>query len=297
MIRSMTGFASVDIEHPMVVLSVTLRSVNHRHLDLHVRLPSPLLALESRLRTQVQQQLTRGRVELNVSAQFVQRGGLEVEVNEALVKRLSEALNRVRASGLSIADLSAGDLLHLPHALEFKEAASDADVASQPDVIEVVTGALAQALDELITMRSTEGEFLLADLDSRCVLVGNLIAKLETSAAHAKGVLEARLSDRIEELVGEIEVDQGVVAQEIVKFVARSDIDEEIVRLKGHLAHWRTIVDDNLACGRRLDFLLQEMNREINTVGSKAEGLEVSELIVSAKAELERLREQVQNVE
>ena len=88
-----------------------------------------------------------------------------------------------------------------------------------------------------------------------------------------------------------------MVAQEIVKFVGRSDIDEEIVRLKGHLVHWRTIVDDSLACGRRLDFLLQEMNREINTIGSKAEGLEVSKLIVSAKADLERLREQVQNVE
>jgi len=297
MIRSMTGFASVDVEHPMVVLSVTLRSVNHRHLDLHVRLPSPLLALETRLRSQVQQQLARGRVELNVSAQFVQRANLEVEVNEALVERLSEALNRVRASGLSIADLTAGDLLHLPHAIEVRETTGDSEVAAQPDVIEVVTGAVAQALDELVTMRSTEGEYLLADLDSRCALVSELIAKLETSAAHAQGVLEARLGERLKQLVGESELDQGMVAQEIVKFVARSDIDEEIVRLKGHMVHWRTIVDDSLACGRRLDFLLQEMNREINTIGSKAEGLEVSKLIVSAKADLERLREQVQNVE
>ena len=297
MIRSMTGFASVDVEHPMVVLSVTLRSVNHRHLDLHVRLPSPLLALETRLRSQVQQQLARGRVELNVSAQFVQRANLEVEVNEALVERLSEALNRVRASGLSIADLTAGDLLHLPHAIEVRETTGDSEVAAQPDVIEVVTGAVAQALDELVTMRSTEGEYLLADLDARCALVSELIAKLETSAAHAQGVLEARLGERLKQLVGESELDQGVVAQEIVKFVARSDIDEEIVRLKGHMVHWRTIVDDSLACGRRLDFLLQEMNREINTIGSKAEGLEVSKLIVSAKADLERLREQVQNVE
>ena len=263
MIRSMTGFASVDVEHPKVV----------------------------------QQQLARGRVELNVSAQFVQRANLEVEVNEALVERLSEALNRVRASGLSIADLTAGDLLHLPHAIDVRETAGDSEVAAQPDVIEVVTGAVAQALDELVTMRSTEGEYLLADLDSRCALVSELIAKLETSAAHAQGVLEARLGERLKQLLGESELDQAVVAQEIVKFVGRSDIDEEIVRLKGHLVHWRTIVDDSLACGRRLDFLLQEMNREINTIGSKAEGLEVSKLIVSAKADLERLREQVQNVE
>jgi len=297
MIRSMTGFASVDVEHPKVVLSVTLRSVNHRHLDLHVRLPSPLLALESRLRSQVQQQLARGRVELNVSAQFVQRASLEVEVNEALVERLSEALNRVRESGLSIGDLTAGDLLHLPHAIDVRETTGDSEVAAQSDVIEVVTGAVAQALDELVTMRSTEGEYLLADLDSRCALVSELIAKLETLAAHAQGELEARLSERLKQLVGESELDQAVVAQEIVKFVARSDINEEIVRLKGHLVHWSTIVDDSLACGRRLDFLLQEMNREINTIGSKAEGLEVSKLVVSAKADFERLREQVQNVE
>jgi uncharacterized protein YicC (UPF0701 family) len=130
-----------------------------------------------------------------VSAQFVQRANLEVEVNEALVERLSEALNRVRASGLSIADLTAGDLLHLPHAIDVRETAGDSEVAAQPDVIEVVTGAVAQALDELVTMRSTEGEYLLADLDSRCALVSELIAKFETSAAHAQGVLEARLGE------------------------------------------------------------------------------------------------------
>ncbi|HJO37148.1 MAG TPA: YicC/YloC family endoribonuclease [Vicinamibacterales bacterium] len=297
MIRSMTGFASVEAEHAAVTLRVTLRSVNHRHLDLQVRLPPSMLALEPQLRALVQSRLARGRLELAVSATFVEQPTVEVELNESLVGSLAAALERVRAEGLSIGGLTAGDLLRLPHAVTVRERSGDSEVAADPEVVEAASSAVSRALDELIVMRTCEGEYLAGDLDARCGVVRGLVGQLEASALRGQAALEARLTERVRQLAVDPEPAPGLVAQEVVKCAARSDVNEEIARMQGHLSHWRTIADDDEACGRRLDFLLQEMNREVNTIGSKAEGLEVSELIVSAKAELERLREQVQNVE
>jgi uncharacterized protein (TIGR00255 family) len=128
-------------------------------------------------------------------------------------------------------------------------------------------------------------------------MLSALIERIRRAADDGRGALESRLHDRIKELAFELPVDQAMVAQEIVRAVARSDISEEVTRFRAHLAHWTTLADGDEPCGRKLDFLLQEMNREINTIGAKADGLGVSELIINAKAELERMREQVQNVE
>ena len=295
MIRSMTGFASVERETPEVRVSVTLRSVNHRHLDLQVRLPSALLTLEQNLRMLVQGCVARGRVEVVVNAQFTRRPAVDVELNDPLVKALGAALERARAGGLPVSGLTAGDLLRVPHAVEVRERAGEADVS--PEVVEAVTEAVSAALDGLDAMRAREGAHLLTDLETRCALATQIIERLQASAERGREGLVARLEDRISQLRLDPEPDPGVVAQEVVKFAARSDISEELARLQAHLKHWTAIVAEDGACGRKLDFLLQEMNREVNTVGSKAEGLEVSELVVAAKAELERLREQVQNVE
>ncbi|HAK55325.1 MAG TPA: hypothetical protein DCP38_07570, partial [Acidobacteria bacterium] len=178
-----------------------------------------------------------------------------------------------------------------------RERSGDSEIAATPEVVEAACAAVGRALDELVLMRTREGEHLAGDLDARCSVVGDLVGQLEASALRGQAALETRLAERVKQLNVDPEPEPALVAQEVVRFAARSDVNEEISRLQGHLLHWRTIADDDEACGRRLDFLLQEMNREVNTIGSKAEGLEVSELIVSAKAELERLREQVQNVE
>ena len=297
MIRSMPGFASIEAEHPKVALRVTLRSVNHRHLDLQIRLPSSMLSLESELRGLVQGRLSRGRVELVVVAEFTQADNVAVEVNESLVAALATAFERAKAGGLSIGGITAGDLLRLPNAITVRDRSDDSNGTTQPEVGEAVRAAVTRALDDLTVMRDREGEHLGADLASRCAVVSGLVERLVESAARGQSGLEARLVERIQQMTVEPELDKTLVAQEVVKFAARSDISEEIARLRGHVAHWQTITDDHNACGRRLDFLLQEMNREVNTIGSKAEGLEVSQLVIAAKAELERLREQVQNVE
>nr|MDQ3069834.1 DUF1732 domain-containing protein [Acidobacteriota bacterium] len=154
-----------------------------------------------------------------------------------------------------------------------------------------------EALEALDGMRVTEGHLLRADLDQRCALLGALVEQIVDESQAAQDGLQVRLQERVSGLTLEPAPDHAALASEIVRFVARSDIQEEIVRFRSHLTHWAQLAASDEPCGRKLDFLLQEMNREVNTIGSKAEGTAVPARVVTAKAELERLREQVQNVE
>jgi uncharacterized protein (TIGR00255 family) len=153
------------------------------------------------------------------------------------------------------------------------------------------------SLQDLEAMRRHEGGFLQADLESRRLGLAETIARLAAAAEQGMAGLQARLHERVRELQADSLADETAVAQEIARFVGRSDVTEEVVRFRGHLEHWRALTDGPEPCGRKLDFLLQEMNREVNTLGSKAEGPAVTESVVSLKAELEKMREQVQNVE
>jgi uncharacterized protein (TIGR00255 family) len=157
--------------------------------------------------------------------------------------------------------------------------------------------AVGQALDSLVAMRETEGAFLQADLEARLVTLSALVDELEQVSRDGQQQLEAKLRERLAALPADLSGDPAAFAQEVVRFVARSDIDEELVRFRSHVEHWRALVVAPEPCGRKLDFLVQEMNREINTMGSKAEGARATEIVIDAKAELERVREQVQNVE
>jgi uncharacterized protein (TIGR00255 family) len=154
-----------------------------------------------------------------------------------------------------------------------------------------------RALIELDAMRVREGEHLRTDLDERRALVADLVERIAAAADEGRAALAERLRERIAELRAELTLDEAALAQEVVRWAARSDISEELARFRAHVSHWRALADSPEPCGRKLDFLLQEMNREVNTMASKADGLRVSELIIAAKAELEKMREQVQNVE
>jgi uncharacterized protein (TIGR00255 family) len=295
MIKSMTGFASLTREGDAATVTVTVKTVNHRFLDLQLRTPSTLAGAESRLRAIVQQRIARGRVELAITLQSRREPVMEVEVNDAIVEALSAALDRARERGLVAGPLSPGDVLRFPQAVSVRERA----VASEEDasIPPFVEGAVADALDELDRMRTSEGEHLRAELDARRAGLGDMFERAAAAAAEGAGALRARLVERVKELQADISLEDAVVAQEIVRMANRSDITEETVRFRAHLEHWRALSDSPEPCGRKLDFLLQEMNREVNTLGSKAEGPGVPELVVGLKAELEKMREQVQNVE
>jgi uncharacterized protein (TIGR00255 family) len=280
----------------MAAVGVTVRAVNHRFPDLQLRLPSAIADLEPRVRSLVQSRLARGRIEVTVSLQVRQAPTPEIELNAPFVQALSAALQGAREQGVIEGALRPGDLLRLPQALSIRERLADG--GRTPDALAaLVEGTVDAALAELERMRRHEGAHLQADLAGRRDLLAGFIGAVERAADTGRGELETRLLDRAREIAATMPVDQAALAQEVVRVAQRSDIAEEVTRFRGHLAHWVALSDAPEPCGRKLDFLLQEMNREVNTIGSKADGWQVSELIINAKAELERMREQVQNVE
>jgi uncharacterized protein (TIGR00255 family) len=297
MIKSMTGFASVNQEDDRATITVTIRALNHRYLDLQLRIPQSLAAIESDVRGLVGKRVSRGRVELSLSLQLRHAPSVEVEFNEEFGRALEAALALARERGLITGALTPGDLLRLPQALTIRERQTESDDAFEADLAARARATIDRALVDLDAMRMREGDHVRADLDQRRLFVADLVERIARAADEGRAVIEERLRERVRELRTELLADESAVAQEIVKMAARSDISEEVTRFRGHVAHWVMLADSTEPCGRKLDFLLQEMNREVNTMGSKADGLRVSELIISAKAELEKMREQVQNVE
>ena len=297
MIKSMTGFASVSREDERATVAVTIRAVNHRYLDLQIRSPQSLASIEADVRALVGKHVARGRVELTVSLQVRQVAGLDVEFNEQFGRALEAALDQARDRGLVSGSLTPGDLLRMPQAITIRERQPSDDEEMQTAIAATARSAVEEALVDLDTMRSREGDQLRADLDSRRIGVARLVERIATAADEGRAAMEQRIAERVRELRAELQADEAAVAQEIVRMAARSDISEEVERFRGHVSHWSALADSPEPCGRKLEFLLQEMNREVNTMGSKADGLRVSELIIAAKAELEKMREQVQNVE
>jgi len=296
-IKSMTGFAALTREDERATIAVTIRAVNHRHLDLQLRSPQALSSIEGELRGLVARHVARGRVELSVSLQLRQTPGVDVDFNEEFARALEVALDKARERGLVSGALTPGDLLRLPQAITIRERPPEDDEAARAVVAAQARDAVNQALIDLDSMRSREGDSLRGDLDSRKTMVADLVERIAVAADEGRAAMEQRVTERVRELREELQADETAVAQEIVRMAARSDISEEVERFRGHVSHWVALADAAEPCGRKLDFLLQEMNREVNTMGSKADGLRVSELVIAAKAELEKMREQVQNVE
>jgi uncharacterized protein (TIGR00255 family) len=296
-IRSMTGFAAVGREDAGERVSVTVKSVNHRFLDSQLRAPQSLASMESRLKGLLQKKLTRGRVEIALSVEHTAAPVREVALDEVLLNQVAQVVEGARARGLVTGTLTASDLLRIPQVLEIRTATETGATGVADNMSAMVESVFEEAIDALIVMRSTEGRFLEADLDARLATIAGFVDDLERLSLAGQNDLGTRLRERLALLPADLAGDPTATAQEIVRFVSRSDVDEEIVRMRGHLDHWRGLASGPEPCGRKLDFLLQEMNREINTIGSKVDAARATETVIAAKAELERLKEQVQNVE
>jgi uncharacterized protein (TIGR00255 family) len=301
-IKSMTGFASITREDDRATIAVTMRSVNHRYLDLQLRVPQALAAIESDVRALVGRHVSRGRVEVGLSFQVRQVPGVDVEFNETFAAALEKALDQARSRGLVTGTLTPGDLLRLPQALTIRERPVEADEAAQDEIAARARTVVSEALADLDAMRAREGGHLRTDLDQRRRFVADLVERVAVAADEGRAAMEDRLRERVRALREELQADEAVVAQEIVRSAARSDISEEISRFRAHISHWVTLSDSPEPCGRKLDFLLQEMNREANTLLSKTSGLagealKITEAGLAMKAEIEKSREQVQNLE
>lgn len=297
MIRSMTGFASVGREEAGDRVYVSVKSVNHRFLDISLKAPGVLAASETRLRALIQRRLTRGRIEIGIQVESASRPAREVILDEDLVERVAGLLEAARARGLVTGGLTVSDVLRIPQAIDIRPRAAEPLAAEAGPAAVLAEAALTEALEALVIMRETEGRFLAADLDARITTMDQFAETVDREARIGQDTLERKLRERLAALPPDLAGDPAATAQEILRVVARSDIDEELVRLRGHVSHWRVLAAGPEPCGRKLEFLAQEMHREVNTIGSKVESQRATELVIAAKAELERVREQVQNVE
>jgi uncharacterized protein (TIGR00255 family) len=291
MIRSMTGFGAGHGSAGGEELDVEIRSVNHKFCEVKVRLPRELAALEVDAAKAVRERLARGGVDVTA-----RRGGplaavaprVDVPLAEAYARAFAELKARLALPGaVTLADVIAADgVIHLD------ERALDLDAARQ-----ALRSALAGALDALVVMRVREGEALARDLAGRLDAVEALVSRAAALVPQTVEHHRARIAERIQELTRGIALDPARLAQEVALFADRTDVTEEVTRLRSHMAQARALLGGAEPAGRKLDFLVQEMHREVNTIGSKSQSAEIAAIVVAAKAEVERMREQVQNVE
>ncbi len=293
MIHSMTGYGSASVESEAVRASVTVKSLNHRFLDLSVHLSRRLQPLERDIKELVQKAVGRGRVEVVVQAAFPPGQGESVVASQALVASLVRTLRDMQNEFGLDGGVAVSDLMRFPGALERVEVENKLPEEPRGRIL----GLVDAALKDLVVMRRAEGERLRDDLERGMASVASSADRIEAMSGSAREGRRASLLARVREATAELGLEDARLYQEVVRAVERHDVAEELQRLRSHLAMARGLFEGGAPAGKRLDFLGQEMMREANTIGSKAADAALVQEVVNLKAEIERLREQVQNVE
>lgn len=289
---SMTGYGKGSASADGREMTVELKSVNHRYLDVGMRLPRHLSFLEDPIRTALSGRLSRGHVDVFVNYRNLRSDARNVEIDAPLlVAFVAAAREANRTLGLQD-DLSLAAALRLPDVSSVREADEDTDA-----VLALLNGAIQSAIDQLLSMREQEGVRLRAYLNACNDTVESLTGQIALRAPFVVEEYRVKLDERISVLLGGVDVDRARLATEVALFADKASIDEEISRLYSHIAQMRSLLADKEPAGRKLDFVVQEMNREFNTIGSKANDGELTKLVLSGKAEIEKIREQVQNIE
>ncbi len=292
MIQSMTGFGSGSARAGDEELRVEIRAVNHKYCEVKCRLPPELLSLEQELVKQVKGRVRRGSLDLTVRRGLPGRSVLHPRVDLDYAKRLTEEIRKLgEALGVG-GELGVADVVRFDGVVALETRALDLEGCKA-----ALEGATSQALELLLAMRAKEGEALAKDLRSRIALLRDAAKRIQVASPASIEAWRQRLEERIGELSKGIAVDPARLAQEVVLFADRVDIAEELTRLASHFGQFEEILGQGEPAGRRLEFLVQELQREVNTIGSKSQSVEISALVVEMKAEVERIREQIQNVE
>lgn len=293
MVFSMTGFGQAERSIAGFKLQMDLKSVNHRYCEVVIRLPREWAKFEDALRRTIQQQIKRGRVDAFVSVEREAGAASPYALNQALAEAYASAAAQLKAQYSLADDMTLSDLLRIPDLVAPQERPSLTDDEVEPALL----ACAAEALDGLTAMRRKEGAHLLADLQER---LEKIVVFRNGAAALAPKVVRDyadKLRARMQELLQTAALDETRLAMEAALFADRSSIDEELTRLLSHVAQFRELLSSGEPVGRKLDFLVQEMNREVNTIGSKANHGELTAHVVEMKAELEKMREQIQNIE
>jgi len=292
MLKSMTGYGHYEYQDDDIRVSVEIKSVNHRYCDVYIRIPRQLSCFEDKLRTLITGRISRGKLDVFVNWENIGEGTKEVILDEALARAYYNAMNRL-AEDLGLREeVSLSLLARCPEILRIEKKEEDNDT-----VLNILQNSLSKALDMLVEMREAEGEKLLNSLLDICQSIENYRVMLLERAPHVVAEYKDKLSARLKELMDVNMVDETRVAMEVAIFADKCSINEELVRLKSHVEQFGDIIKDDSPVGKKLDFLVQEMNREVNTIGSKANDLNITKIVVNLKSEIEKLREQIQNIE
>ena len=291
--RSMTGFGRATAAEADFSITVELKTVNNRFLDINLRLPGELQQLEPIIKKLISNRLARGRVDVNL--QYDRSREVLFELNRPLIAGFLAAMKQMQEEFGLTGEPDINVIARLPNVVETKKEEPGAEFLATIGTV------FSSALDDLEAMRTTEGEMLHAELMARIDAIEQLIPSIEAESANVAEEFRSRLIKRIGDMVArvdsQIELDPGRLAQEVAFLADRADISEEIARLTNHIGHFRTIAEDERDVGKRLDFLTQELNREANTIASKTNNMVVKENALAIKSEIEKIREQVQNVE
>lgn len=293
MIYSMTGFGKGEVQKSGIRYTVEVKSVNHRYCEIAIRSSRELGFLDEHIKGHIRKRIERGKIDISITQDVLDGSDLfEVDISSDIAAKYLEAANDVcRRLGLDN-DLKASDILLLPEVVKIEKKRGDAE-----ELFSVLRGALDEAIEGLLDFRGKEGERLKEDISSKIEAMGSLVENIEKLSAGMPVSYKEMLETRIKEYLVVDKIDEQRIAQEVAIYADKCCIDEELVRLKGHLGHLVKELEKGGRLGRKLDFMTQEINREINTIGSKACDIEITRTVVELKSILEQIREQVQNIE
>ena len=292
MIKSMTGYGREQALINGRDILVEIRSVNHRYYEFSARTPRAYGYLEEKLKTLLNGKIARGKVEVCVSIFNNDGTDAEIEVNKIVAKGYVDALiDANKELGLEN-DLSLSHLIRLPDVFTVKKVIDD-----EEEIIGAVNSVAEIALDKFISMREVEGEKMLNDVMGRLQFIEDTVTVIEKKSPEVTEAYRLKLYNKLMELLEDKNIDEQRILTETAIFSEKTAVDEETVRLRSHIDQFRTLLNSSEGVGRKLDFLVQEVNREVNTIGSKAQNLEITKMVVDLKSEIEKIREQIQNIE
>ena len=291
MIKSMTGFGKYSASFENREYQIEIKSVNHRYLDISIKLPRQLSYLEEIIKKVVNSKLKRGKIDIVFTFENFSEEGRNVRINKDLAKLYIKELRELaNEEGIS-SNIEVTDIAKFPDILNIKTDQDDDTIKKEAiDVLE-------KALDQLIEMRSIEGSKIAEDLLKRIEVIEDKVIKISEKSTGLIQEYVVKLEGRIKEILQTDEIDKSRIAQEVVIYADKCSIEEEVTRLKSHVLQFKNLLQVDDAVGKKLDFLVQEMNRETNTIGSKSSCLEITNSIIDIKTELENIREQIQNIE
>lgn len=293
MIRSMTGYGKGESENQLYKLKIELKSVNHRYLDINIKLPRYLIYLEESIKKLIKERLQRGKVDVFVNFEFAEASAVDVKVDISLARSFKSALEELK-SELEIDDsIRLNNILSISDVIKTEKKELDEDL-----VWETIKESTMKALDKMLEMREYEGEQLKKDIHVKLENIESIATRIEERAPLVVDEYKSKLNERIQIILEDVvAVDMDRLAMEVAIFADKSSIDEELTRLKSHVSQLREILSEKESIGRKLDFLIQEFNREVNTIGSKSSDTDIVKAVVELKSEIEKIREQVQNIE